>query len=411
MAFAVVLLAILQLGNVFAWDDDWYMTDLVKEMFVDQLSTDHCHAAWPKTENCVSWRVDEEKEIRYVMTNSIPLYHVDPYCPFGVGKGYCLPGGSTHCPMFRGIVCPGQRGAPSTGDVPVAVSQLYGFPMKPDPTNASRPLNLYELNPLSWQFDARTGLEMVMNHTQDTERMQVVRFPELDLFHVKSREFEYPTGSAIVGGDDPAPNVAFQTIGVHISGIQIKGPAEAEGYNVDAVNIPLHCGGHVTPPVGPGPQYHYHKAAFCLNDSNLTREDDTPSSHSDIIGYANDGFAIYGLHDHDGAAAVVDECNGHFGCLDDACTEVAYHYHMNNNTYSGKGQFTPYYTGCLGPAKGKCNSTVHHRFDKGANWCGPGCGYEICVQPGTNENTLKSYIGSFGNDKWLDQFTINPYKQ
>ena len=48
-----------------------------------------------------------------------------------------------------------------------------------------------------------------------------------------------------------------------MNGIQIKGPAEANGFNVDTSHIPLPCGGHVTPPVGPGPLYHYHKAADC----------------------------------------------------------------------------------------------------------------------------------------------------
>ena len=48
-----------------------------------------------------------------------------------------------------------------------------------------------------------------------------------------------------------------------MNGIQLKGPAEANGFNVDTSHIPLPCGGHVTPPVGPGPLYHYHKAADC----------------------------------------------------------------------------------------------------------------------------------------------------
>lgn len=244
MALLVAVFITVQLANVFARDTEWYMTDMVKTMFEEMLAEEHCHAAWPNTENCVTWRVDEKEEIRYVMTNSIPLYHVDPYCPFAVGEGYCLPAGSTKCSQFRGLTCPAQKGAPATGDVPVPVSQLYGFPMKPDPTNASRPLNLYELNPLSWAFDSKTGLEQIVNHTEDTDVVQIVRFPEIDLFHVQHKGYEYPTGSVMVDGVDAAPNQAFQTIGVHMSGIQIKGPAEAEGYNVDAVGIPLHCGGH-----------------------------------------------------------------------------------------------------------------------------------------------------------------------
>jgi hypothetical protein len=48
----------------------------------------------------------------------------------------------------------------------------------------------------------------------------------------------------------------YQVIGAHLNGVQLKGPAEANGFNVDLTLIPLPCGGHVTPPVGPGPVYH-----------------------------------------------------------------------------------------------------------------------------------------------------------
>ena len=133
------------------------------------------------------------------------------------------------------------------------------------------------------------------------------------------------------------------------------------------------------------------------------------TSHSALVGYANDGFGIYGFYDIGGAKPIVDECNGHFGCLDDECKEVSYHYHAYNYTYSGNGQFRPYWTGCLGPSKGECNSTVHPQYDNGANWCGKGCGYQICVQDGTNANALQQYIDSFGDVNWLNQFTVNPF--
>ena len=74
----------------------------------------------------------------------------------------------------------------------------------------------------------------------------------------------------------------YQVIGAHLSGVQLKGPAEANGYNVDTSLIPLPCGGHVTPPVGPGPVYHFHKAADCL--PSIQKEGD----HGPLIGYAND---------------------------------------------------------------------------------------------------------------------------
>ena len=92
-----------------------------------------------------------------------------------------------------------------------------------------------------------------------------------------------------------------------MNGIQIKGPAEANGYNVDTSLIPLPCGGHVTPPVGPGPLYHYHKAADCV-------EIQEPGEHGPLIGFAADGFGIYGFGDYRGMP-VLDECHGHFGVV------------------------------------------------------------------------------------------------
>ena len=79
--------------------------------------------------------------------------------------------------------------------------------------------------------------------------------------------------------------------------------------------IPLPCGGHVTPPLGPhggGPLYHYHKAADCQTIQ-------IPGDHGPLIGYAIDGFGIYGFGDYSGMP-VLDECHGHFGSVPD--TEV-----------------------------------------------------------------------------------------
>ena len=163
----------------------------------------------------------------------------------------------------------------------------------------------------------------------------------------------------------------------------------------------------VTPPIAQGPLYHYHKASTCLMDNGT----DSNSSHSALVGYMNDGFGMYGFYDINGATPILDECNGHFGCLDDECETVTYHYHAINYTYdpTKNSTFFPYWTGCLGPSKGICNTTVSEEYDNGANWCGPGCGAQICVQDGTNSDTLDAYIASFGNANWLNQFTINTF--
>ena len=76
---------------------------------------------------------------------------------------------------------------------------------------------------------------------------------------------------------------------------------------------------------------------------------------------------------------------------------------------------------CQGPSKGKCTSTISPEYDNGANWCGRGCGYDICVQPGTNEQALLEYLGGYspsgageplglaGAEAWLAKFTVNPF--
>jgi hypothetical protein len=322
-----------------------------------------CYSAeWPHVKSCAKWWTNGTH--RYVEGNSIPDHDehgtdkkpVGPYCPFGIGGGYCLPEEGGKCP-FDGMVCPDQTLAKQnnlSGDVPVPFQIWYEFPLHPDPTAADLPNHLYH-------------------------------------------------NSAM-----------YQQVGVHLNGVHIKGPSEAEGYNVDQASIPLLCGGHVTPPIGPGPVYHYHKS------SNCGLMADTSGTHSPLIGYAIDGFAMYGRQDLDGTAPVVDECNGHFGPIV-AGGEVSYHYHTHDgwarDSLSFEKQepsFQPYWIGCQGPSKSLCNTTIK-KAEKGSEdlmhvWCGVGCGYDLCVQPGTTEAGLKAYLNQFvaGSD-WLKNYTVNDY--
>ena len=82
-----------------------------------------------------------------------------------------------------------------------------------------------------------------------------------------------------------------------------------DGIDVDGSLIPLPCGGHISPP-GDGLQYHYHKAADCEHIQE-------PGEHGPLIGYAADGFGIYGFGDYWGMP-VLDECHGHFGVVPDS---------------------------------------------------------------------------------------------
>ena len=307
-----------------------------------------CWQGWPDVNNCVQWW--ENKTSGYLMmeSNNVPPYYVPAYCPFGIGQGYCqspTQGNSTECAPFDGQVCPCVPGSAScpenttnAGDVMVATYQFFMFPLNPDPTLADRPLHMYN-------------------------------------------------NSALTNGN------AYQVIGAMNNGVQIKGPAEANGYNVDTSLIPLPCGGHVTPPVGPGPVYHYHKAADCI---------DNIEDGFNRIGVAADGFGIYGYEN-----TPVDECHGQFGPIDSLGT-IAYHYHTAGVYNIPGSPHKPYYMGCLGPSKGKCSSTVNKNYDGGANWCGEGCGTDLCVAPGTNKKALVAYLDKFANGtEWLSQFTIN----
>merc|ERR1711988_861491 len=131
--------------------------------------------------------------------------------------------------------------------------------------------------------------------------------------------------------------------------------------------------------------------------------DEIGDGHS-RIGYAADGFGIYG---YDGSPA--DECHGHFGPVDSKGT-IEYHYHTAGVYNLPNTPHKPYYLGCLGPSKGRCNTTVNEDFDGGANWCGQGCGADLCVEPGTSRKALVSYLDKFtkGED-WLHEYTVNDF--
>jgi hypothetical protein len=180
------------------------------------------------------------------------------------------------------------------------------------------------------------------------------------------------------------------SVGFSLSGISMQGPTEAGGINVDEAGIVFACGGHVTPPVGGGSYYHYHKAPECNESVYISGE------HGHLFGYALDGFGIYGFWDVDGDKPVVDECGGHFGAVPPN-NEIVYHYHAATSV--------PYYVSCQGPALGKCHEVQTGTFDA----CGTGCGTEVCVQPGTDETALETYLDQY-NSSWLESYSVNDYK-
>ena len=122
-------------------------------------------------------------------------------------------------------------------------------------------------------------------------------------------------------------------IGFALSGAAIFNALDAAGLDAAAHEVQDACNGH---PQGRG-LYHYHNGSSCLED---TAADGT---HSDLIGYALDGFGIYGNQGDSGKELSnddLDACHGHVGeVLWDGALRRIYHYHLTNEY--------PYTLGCF----------------------------------------------------------------
>ncbi len=106
------------------------------------------------------------------------------------------------------------------------------------------------------------------------------------------------------------------TAGISLNGFQIAAAAPVEAilssYTIAAFDD---CGGHVNPNDG----YHYHAATGAAGCNSAGSDAD---GHPALIGYAMDGYGIYGPVEADSEVAIgLDECNGHQD------TTRGYHYH------------------------------------------------------------------------------------
>ncbi len=122
-------------------------------------------------------------------------------------------------------------------------------------------------------------------------------------------------------------------IGVMLTGAVFYNALDADNRDAVANEVFDACEGH---PQDRG-QYHYHHLSSCMD-----YEDGI--GHSPLIGYALDGFGIYGPFGDDGSVitnADLDECHGHVGMVEDENGSILeiYHYHANNEF--------PYTLGCL----------------------------------------------------------------
>jgi hypothetical protein len=127
------------------------------------------------------------------------------------------------------------------------------------------------------------------------------------------------------------PNCVGGEVGFMLSGVVIFNAFDAAGRDAGAHEVQDECDGH--------PQmsgfYHYHSLSDCFED--------TASGHSALMGYAFDGFGIYGYYGEDGAEMTnedLDECHGHTHAVEwDGQFVEMYHYHATHEF--------PYTVGCF----------------------------------------------------------------
>ena len=117
--------------------------------------------------------------------------------------------------------------------------------------------------------------------------------------------------------------VSLGAVGFSLTGAAIFNALDGMGKDAVAHELQDACGGH---PERSG-QYHYHGPSTCFKD-----ESGKNGNHSDLVGYALDGFGLYGLYGEDGKLltnANLDECHGHTHTLNwDGKSVSMYHYHL-----------------------------------------------------------------------------------
>ena len=123
-------------------------------------------------------------------------------------------------------------------------------------------------------------------------------------------------------------------IGFTVSGAALYNALDAGGRDAAAHEVQDACGGH---PQAAG-QYHYHSWSNCFADAAGTQ-----GRHSDLVGYALDGYGVYGEYGEGGVMltnAQLDACHGHtHAVLWDGQQSTIYHYHMTREY--------PYSVGCF----------------------------------------------------------------
>lgn len=119
-----------------------------------------------------------------------------------------------------------------------------------------------------------------------------------------------------------SPTCVGGEVGIATTGVLIFSAFDAGGRDAVAVEVQDHCEGHPQA----GGFYHYHGYSSCFTDPG------EPAGHSGLLGYAFDGFGIFGVRGEDGgelSSSDLDVCHGHTHAIEwDGQTVVMYHYHF-----------------------------------------------------------------------------------
>jgi hypothetical protein len=131
----------------------------------------------------------------------------------------------------------------------------------------------------------------------------------------------------------PEPICAPGAVGILLTGSVLFNALDAPGRDAVAHETQDSCQGH---PQESG-VYHYHSVTTCMDDKRL------PDGHSALVGYALDGFGIFGRYGEKGvllSSSDLDACHGHTHAIPwDGRVMVMYHYHATWDF--------PYTVGCM----------------------------------------------------------------
>jgi hypothetical protein len=154
---------------------------------------------------------------------------------------------------------------------------------------------------------------------------------------------EVPLTLSIPALPEPAAQPAclpMGRIGVLRTGAAVFNALDAQGRDAVAYEMQDACAGHP----GPVGAYHYHALTPCLLDAAAgSLSAAGMGEHSVLMGYALDGFGIYGSRGEGGVPLTtgdLDDCHGHTHLVEwDGQLRELYHYHATR-TY-------PYTLGCF----------------------------------------------------------------